>query len=176
MSDEDSPIEVSKWAVFKPFNRPLALNILVPVLSVVLWLLAFEQTVQALGWGGQIAADTTAGRIARTRATALANVVYGTVLGLATLAAYGWLIWNLLLSGFLTLYLPKLYFRLHGATVPQPMFRLYEPIARYGANSERIMLLSLAWVGAAYLLFFGGGKLLLNYTRWKYWWIPKLPT
>ncbi|GAB7011962.1 hypothetical protein [Halolamina salina] len=176
MSEGDSTTEVSKWALFKPFKRPLALNLLVPVLGVALWLVTFDQTVEVLGVGGGIAADSTAGRVTRVRATAVANVVYGTFLGVATLSAYGWVVWNLFLSGFSTLYLPNLYFRLRGTPIPDPMFHMDAPLLRYGVNPERIVLLSLAWVASTYLLFFGGAKLLLKHTRWKYWWIPKLPT
>ena len=176
MSDGDSTIEVSKWALFKPFKRPLALNLLVPVLGVALWLVTFDQTVGMLGLGVRIAADSTAGRMTRVRAAAVANVVYGTFLGAAMLAAYGWPLWNLLLGGFPTLQLPELYFRLQGTTVPEPMFHLDAPLLRYGTDPERIVLLSLAWVVPMWLLFGGGVELLDRYTQWKYWWIPKLPT
>lgn len=172
----DSTLDVSKWALFKPFKRPLPLNLIVPVIGVAVWFVAFDQAVAVLGLGDRIAAESTAGRLARVQATAVANVAYGAFLSLATLAAYGWLVWNMFLSGFLTLHLPEFYFQLVGTPVPEPLFHLNTGLSRYGDDPERIMVVSFAWIVAMWLVFAGGVKLLGRYTRWKYWWIPKLPT
>ena len=166
---------VSKWAVFKPFRRPLVLNLLVPCLGVTLWYGGFEVAVGALDLAGTVAADSVSGQVARTKATVAANVVFGLFVGGATVAAYGWHVWNILLGAFFAVNGGDVAFWVRGTAAPAEFYRTLG-YAMSDAEFVRILSLVLSFVVPA-MAVFGVGMTLCYRTpeRQLAWWtrLPK---
>lgn len=154
-------------AVVFPFSRPLWQNLLVPVLGLAVWFGGFHAATIALDTGPVIAADTLAGRRARTTATVVANLTLGVVVGIATATAFGWAIWNLWFPAFLWMWGPQAYLRLLGRSVPEPVFE-HGYVAVLGPN---------AWIYASVFAFLVtaisvAGWVFSRYdTAAKRWWL-----
>lgn len=175
MASSDDESEVSKWAVFKPFRRPLALNLLVPILGAVIWYVTFVEAVDMLGLSSLIAERSEAGQIARTKASIAPNFALGVFIGVATLAAYGWHIWNLFLGGVFAVHSASFYFWVQGLKAPS---KLYTSGGYTFTNAElaRVLAVMLAFLVPAFVICFGIGDLIFRGSakRQLKWW-TKLP-
>ncbi|TKX58124.1 hypothetical protein EXE44_07370 [Halorubrum sp. SS7] len=174
MGDTDESTGVSAWAVFKPFRRPLPLNLLVPCVGLVCWYVGFEATVAVLGLSPELAADSVAGQVARTKATLGANLGLGAFVGLATLRAYGWHIWNVLVGAAFAVNGGAVAFWIRGATPPAEFYRTPGYVMS-DPELLRVLALALAFVVPAAGIFFLGMEALYRSPDEQRRWWSRLP-
>ncbi|WP_458207519.1 hypothetical protein [Haladaptatus sp. NG-SE-30] len=166
-------------AILRPFDRPLWQNVLVPVVSIIVWLGGYAGTLFFTNNWDLAAAFSTDAIAARRQARIVAMFAMGVFIGFAIGFAYGWPVLNVMFPIFLPHLLPASAYVVFQGPVPEDIWTTGEFYLGVGGGYSQ-WFADISWVGiAAAVGLFGTlvlfDKLYLTTVERKKAWIDRFP-